>query len=495
MSRLDGTDQGLALGVGGVASDECSVCVVDFKHSPGNAAASVRVTLEDDQRSQRRVLHHQGGQLALHHFDAVDRLVQQIAVRLLHFLDIVHARGCDRIGGGTGGVGGDFAQHTALGGPDLELGAHQGLVVDCRHLGDHDASKGGVGDAQDAGRIRLDLHMVVGLVQDIAAGSLDLGDNVVASGQRLRKGDTCLVRGVGADHPVGVQLPDLELSALQVLAADRVSLQDLDGAVLVVFDDDDRLLALRHLDLSALVGDRVAGRRLGLDEIVGAGANIHGDERTGGVSLIAAEQLIILVPQLKLCAGQRVLGGRVHLADRDAALRGVGDCDGGRLALLDLDPELLLVEHIADGGLELLQDVPAGLDAGEVGLAVGAGDEGVADLLAVHGKQAKLSAGQRHLALGVHLLHHQGGLLVVLQLQQRDLEVLHPHLMPGVIQQVALRGFDLLDIVVAGLQTRHPDVAILAGHIVGLLADGRTVQARDRKLGALQGQAGHGVLL
>ena len=67
--------------------------------------------------------------------------------------------------------------------------------------------------------------------------------------------------------------------------------------------------------------------------------------------------------------------------------------------------------------------------------------------------------------------------------------------MPGVIQQVALRGFDLLDIVVAGLQTRHPDVAILAGHIVGLLADGRTVQARDRKLGALQGQAGHGVLL
>ena len=495
VARLDGPNQGLALGVSGVASDECSICMVDFKHSASNAAASVCVTLEDDQRSHRRVLHHQGGQLALHHFDTVDSLVQQIAVRLLHFLDIVHSGGCDRIGGGTSGVGGDLAQYTALGSPDLKLGAHQGLVVDRRHLGYHDAGERCIGDAQDAGRIRFDLHMVVGLIQDIAAGSIDLGDNVVARRQRLRKGDTSPVCGVGANHPVGVQFLDLKLSALQVLAADRVSLQDLDGAVLVVFDDDDRLLALRHFDLSALIDDRVAVRGLGLDEIVGAGAHIYGDKRTGGVSLIVAEQLIVLVPQLKLCAGQRVLGGRVHLTDCNAALGGVGNGDGGGLALLDLDPELILVEHIANGGLELLQDVPARIDASEVGLTVGAGNEGIADLLAVHGKQSKLSAGQRHLALGVHLLHHQGGLLVVLQLQQRDLEILHPHLMPGVIQQVALRGLDLLDIVVAGFQPRHPDVAILASHIVGLLADRRAVQACDRELGALQGQPGHGVLL
>ena len=338
--------------------------------------------------------------------------------------------------------------------------------------------------------------MEVLLVQSIAAGGLGFGHNVVANRQGLGHGDAGTVGGIDTDDAVGVQLPHLELSALQVRPGYGVYLLDLDAGVLVVLDGNHRLLAVGHLDLGALVGDGIAIRGLGLNQVVDTGLHIHSDEGAGGIGHIVTKQLAVVSSQLELGARQGVTGGSVDLADGDTALRGVGYSQSGGLAFHDFDAVLLGVEHIAHRGRDLFDDVPAGLDTGEAGLTALISDEGVADLFAVHGVQPELGARQGNLALSINLLDHEGGLLIVLQFQQGYIEILDIDLMLGAVQQVALRGLNLLDEVVALVQVGNPDVAVLAS---GVLCVGRihrrAILVGNLKYGTLQGQAGDRILL
>ena len=100
-------------------------------------------------------------------------------------MDIIHA-GFHSKNGVACGIGGELANNLSLGGPNLELSAHQGSIVHGRQLGNHDARQGDVLDLELRGVVVQDLNMVMGIVQNVPLGGLGFLDDVVASRQGFR---------------------------------------------------------------------------------------------------------------------------------------------------------------------------------------------------------------------------------------------------------------------------------------------------------------------
>ena len=130
----------------------------------------------------------------------------------------------------------------------------------------------------------------------------------------------------------------------------------------------------------------------------------------------------------------------------------------------------VLRQQVAGRGLDLLDDIIAGLQAVDADQAVRAGHKAALHDLAVGLAQLEHCIGHGQAGLSILFPDVQGGLAVVAEDQEDGLGLADPDLkgLGRAVDQVAVRSLDFTDHIAAGLQAIQGGVAVGAGDQVGV---------------------------
>ena len=549
---LQAGDDDLALGVGGVAAvaadgvvgtDDCrAVRGRDLEDSALQGVPGDAVALLDDQGALGGVVEGQGLSVAAVHLHRLGGGVHLVALRGLHLSDDVGVRlqvRDDDLAAGVGGVEPVGAHSPArvvhdgpVGGRDPEGRVRQGLMGHAVALLDDEGTLGGILDDDSLGiAVGADDHVGHGAVDDVPVRGLDFRDDI---GPGLQVGDVDLAVGVGgkdtvlrqravADNAVQAHLTasgcgQAELSAGEGLTRHAVALLDDELALgLVGKGQGDRLASLDDDGLGLGVDDEASGSlRLGDDHAL-AGLQAADEDFTigvGGVDAVALpDEGAVGVRHFELSARQgRARVDGADLLDEQVSVRGVVEFHSDDVLVLAGDVHRLGGgdDVVAVGRLDFLYDVGASLKLGPDDGAVGAGGLLADDCTAGAAGAAQVAqlegtAGDGVAVHAVLLEDDDGGQRRVLKgeglhIVARQVDALGR----GVLDLVAVRGFQLRDLIPAGLQAvsvrlAQVDLAVLVAVIDAQVLQGTGGLAitgvPDLELRALHGAAHDAVLL
>ena len=397
---------------------------------------------------------------------------------------------------GIEAVGRELAiiHHSAIGIGDFEHAALQGLTRQGVQLVDHQRTLGRIAKHQGLGVAGVDQNRLRLRNTHVSIRSFDLGHNV-RSGVEFLQHDLAVgvhtVKAIGTRQAFVVRgqftirSSDLELSTNQRLAGRRIDLLDDQGA----------LGLITELQNHGLIGSNLDGLRSVVQHIAGDGPGLFCDDGFAGlqvwdedtsriirgvIAVGIADHSTVGIRDEELHVGKRLASQGIFLDDEQAAHLLIAVNKRNEILRLTRQihrPGARFAHHITGGGGDLLHDIRAFVEIGDLDLAIFVGDV-LAQGAAVHGGhlieilQSEPSAGKRLASLSVHFLNEDSAQRHVLNgdhFVRAGCEV--AFIDAAVLNPISVRSLRFGDLIPSVPELVQMDNALRIGDIVAQIVD------------------------